>query len=84
MFSGTVCTAALYHADVKDSGSEQSTHTLNARLLRFRSQPESEDASALAEDLIAARRYADARSVVVTAQSPAHEDGRLLVLEGRT
>src|SRR5262245_59334807 len=83
MFSGTVCTAALYHADVKDSGSEQSTHSLNARLLRFRSQPQSEDAYALAEDLIAAKRYGDARGVATSAQSPDQEDGQLLVLEGR-
>jgi tetratricopeptide (TPR) repeat protein len=83
VFSGTVCTAALYHADVKDSGSEQSTHSLNARLLRFRSQPESEDAYALAEDLIAAKRYGDARGVAVTAQAPDREDGQLLVLEAR-
>jgi tetratricopeptide (TPR) repeat protein len=73
----------LYHADVKESGSEQSTHSLNARLLRFRSQPGSEDPYALAEDLIAAKRYGDARGVAVSAQPGDQEDGYLLVLEGR-
>jgi tetratricopeptide (TPR) repeat protein len=73
----------LYHADVKESGSELSTHSLNARLLRFRSQPGSEDPYALAEDLIAAKRYGDARGVAVSAQVADQEDGYLLVLEGR-
>jgi Flp pilus assembly protein TadD len=68
---------------VKDSRSEHTGHNLNARLLRFRSQPGSEDAYALAEDLIGAQRYGDARSVTVGAQPKDHEDGGLLVLEGR-
>src|SRR3954452_17325211 len=60
------------------------THALNARLLRFRSHPEQEDACALAEDLIAAQRYGDARGVLVSAQTDDGEEvGRLLVLEGR-
>jgi len=67
---------------VKEPGSEHSTHSLNARLLRFRSQPGSEDPYTLAEDLIAAKRYGDARGVTVTAQGD-QEDGYLLVLEGR-
>lgn len=67
---------------MKEPGSEHSTHSLNARLLRFRSQPASEDPYALAEDLIAAKRYGDARGVTVTAQGD-QEDGYLLVLEGR-
>ncbi len=67
---------------MKDPGSEQSTHSLNARLLRFRSQPGSEEPSVLAEDLIAAKRYAEARDVLAIARG-AGEDGALLVLEGR-
>jgi tetratricopeptide (TPR) repeat protein len=73
----------VYAIQVKDSRSEHTGHNLNARLLRFRSQPGSEDAHALAEDLIVAKRYGDARGVVVSAQPKDHEDGRLLVLEGR-
>jgi tetratricopeptide (TPR) repeat protein len=68
---------------VKDSPSEHSGHNLNARLLRFRSQPASEDAYALAEDLIGAKRYGDARGVTSSAQPKDGEDGALLVLEGR-
>ena len=60
------------------------THGLNARLLKFRSHPEQEDAHALAEELIAARRYGDARGVAVSAQTDVQAfDARLLVLEGR-
>src|SRR6188472_50185 len=60
------------------------THALNARLLRFRSHPEQEDAHALAEDLISARRYGDARGVAVSAQTDDQaSDARLLVLEAR-
>src|ERR1700750_547500 len=68
---------------VKDSRSEHKSQNLNARLLRFRSQPESEDAHSLAEALLAAQRYADARGVATSAQASAGEDGALLVLEGR-
>jgi tetratricopeptide (TPR) repeat protein len=73
----------VYAVQVKDSRSEHTGHNLNARLLRFRSQPGSEDAHALAEDLIVAKRYGDARGVVVSAQPKDHEDGALLVLEGQ-
>jgi tetratricopeptide (TPR) repeat protein len=73
----------VYAVQVKDSRSEHTGHNLNARLLRFRSQPGSEDAHALAEDLIVAKRYGDARGVAVSAQPKDHEDGGLLVLEGR-
>lgn len=59
-------------------------HALNARLLRFRSHPEQEDAHALAEDLIAARRYGDARGVAISAQTDDDaDDARLLVIEAR-
>jgi tetratricopeptide (TPR) repeat protein len=68
---------------VKDSPSEHSGQNLNARLLRFRSQPASEDAYALAEDLLGAKRYADARGVTAGAQPKDGEDAALLVLEGR-
>jgi tetratricopeptide (TPR) repeat protein len=61
-----------------------SQHSLNARLLRFRSQPHSEDAYALVEDLIEAGRHADARSVIALAKPSDREDGALLLLEGRT
>lgn len=67
---------------VKDSRSEHKSQNLNARLLRFRAQPESEDAYSLAEALLAAQRYADVRLVTGGAQSGS-EDGALLVLEGR-
>jgi len=60
-----------------------SQHSLNARLLRFRSQPHSEDAYALVEDLIDAGRYADARSVVTLAKPQDRDDAALLLLEGR-
>ena len=73
----------VYAVSVKDSRSEHTGHSLNARLLRFRSQPGSEDAHALAEDLILAKRYGDARGVAVSAQPKDQEDGGLLVLEGR-
>lgn len=60
------------------------SHSLNARLLRFRSDPDQEDAYALAEDLIVARRYGDARGVAVSAQTDDERlDARLLVLEAR-
>ena len=60
------------------------SHSLNARLLRFRSDPDLEDACALAEDLISARRYGDARGVAVSAQTDDERlDSRLLVLEAR-
>jgi tetratricopeptide (TPR) repeat protein len=60
------------------------SHSLNARLLRFRSDPDQEDAHALAEDLIDARRYGDARGVAVSAQTDDERlDARLLVLEAR-
>src|SRR5688572_29523973 len=68
---------------VKDSRSEHKSQNLNARLLRFRAQPESEDAYSLAEALLAAQRYADVRLVTGGAQSSGSEDGALLVLEGR-
>ena len=68
---------------MKDSRSEHKQQSLNARLLRFRSQPDSEDAYTLAEELIAAQRYADARSVASSAQPKDAEDGGLLLLEGR-
>ena len=73
----------MYHDKVKDSRSEQKQQSLNARLLRFRSQPDAEDAYTLAEELIAAQRYADARSVASSAQPKDVEDGGLLLLEGR-
>ncbi len=59
------------------------THTLNARLLRYRSFPDSEDAYALADDLLSAERYGDARGVAVSALGEEGEDARLLVIEGR-
>lgn len=60
------------------------SHNLNARLLRFRSDAEQEDPCALAEDLIAAQRYGDARGVAVSAQTDDGPlDARLLVIEGR-
>ena len=60
------------------------SHSLNSRLLRFRSDPDQEDAYALAEDLIVARRYGDARGVAVSAQTDDERlDSRLLVLEAR-
>ena len=82
-FQATFRSAFLYHEKVKDSRSEHKQQSLNARLLRFRSQPDSEDAYTLAEELIAAQRYADARSVASAAQPKDVEDGGLLLLEGR-
>src|SRR5689334_9965494 len=65
-------------------GPSTDTHMLNARLLRFRSRPEHEDAYALAQDLFAAQRYGDARGVLVSVQADDdQQQGRLLVLEGR-
>lgn len=59
------------------------THLLNARLLRYRSRPEGEDARALAQDLLQAQRFGDARGVAVSALGEDGEDAGLLVLEGR-
>jgi tetratricopeptide (TPR) repeat protein len=62
------------------------TQTLNARVLRFRAQPELEDACALAEDLLAAGRHVDARAIASSAQQqqrPVVAAAPLLVLEGR-
>jgi tetratricopeptide (TPR) repeat protein len=60
------------------------THILNARVLRFRSRPDLEDPCALAEDLLAAERYSDARGIAASAVSGGAEStGKLLVLEGR-
>jgi tetratricopeptide (TPR) repeat protein len=65
-------------------GSAGHTHILNARVLRFRSRPDLEDPCALAEDLLAAERYGDARGIAVSAQDGGAEStGKLLVLEGR-
>jgi colicin import membrane protein len=58
-------------------------HMLNARLLRYRSRPEGEDARALAKDLLHAKRYGDARGVAVSALGEDGEDAGLWVLEGR-
>ncbi|MDD9965986.1 MAG: hypothetical protein OXR73_07185 [Myxococcales bacterium] len=58
-------------------------HQLNARLLRFRSQPEAEDPYVLTADLIAAARYGDARGVAVSAQDDDGPDARFLLLEGQ-
>lgn len=73
----------MYDEGVRVSPSVHSQHSLNARLLRFRSQPDSEDAYALAEDLLHAERYADARSVVSLALPKDRDDAALLVLEAR-
>lgn len=63
---------------------QQSTdHELNARLLRYRSKPESQDPLALAEALLSAQRYGDARGVAVSAQPDDPADARLLLLEGQ-
>jgi tetratricopeptide (TPR) repeat protein len=65
-------------------GSAGHTHILNARVLRFRSRPDLEDPCVLAEDLLAAERYGDARGIAVSAQNGgASSTGKLLVLEGR-
>ena len=73
----------MYDTEVRDSPSVHSQHSLNARLLRFRSQPHSEDAYALVEDLIDAGRHVDARSVIGIAKPQDREDAALLLLEGR-
>lgn len=62
---------------------QRSEHELNARLLRFRSKPEAEEPRLLAEALLAAERYGDARGVAVEAQPPGQPQSELLVLEGR-
>ena len=62
---------------------QRSEHELNARLLRFRSRPESEEPRQLAKDLLAVERYGDARGVVIAAQPPGEFAPDLLVLEGR-
>jgi len=63
------------------------THNLNTRLLRFRSQPGShagsEEAIALASDLLLAGRYGDARGVAIGAQADDAPDARLLLIEAR-
>ncbi|MDD9937330.1 MAG: tetratricopeptide repeat protein, partial [Myxococcales bacterium] len=64
-------------------GPTSETHSLNARLLRFRSHPDQEDARSLAHDLLEAKRYGDARGVVLAAQGEDGADGELLVIEGR-
>jgi tetratricopeptide (TPR) repeat protein len=64
-------------------GLQMDAHELNARLLRFRSQPQREDPHALARDLMTAERYGDARGVVVSALGDEASDSGLLVLEGR-
>ncbi|MEY4576435.1 MAG: hypothetical protein RL701_1138, partial [Pseudomonadota bacterium] len=70
---------------MRDSRSELERQSLNARLLRFRAQPESEDPYALADDLLAHDRFADARTVARGAQRPdREEDGALLLIEGRS
>ena len=62
---------------------EHERQSLNARLVRYRSQPQSEDPYQLAEDLLAHGRYAEARSVARSALTAGGEEAVLLLLEGR-
>lgn len=66
-----------------DSGSTDPSYQLNARLLRYRSRPGSEEPLALIDDLLAASRFGDARGVAVLEQTENPEDVRFVLLEGR-
>lgn len=74
---------SLDPSPVYGGGLVPAAHVLNARLLRYRSRPEGEDARGLAQDLLQAQRYGDARGVAVSALGEDGEDAGLLVLEGR-
>jgi tetratricopeptide (TPR) repeat protein len=56
---------------------------LDARLLRFRNRPGSEDAASLAEALLSAERLTEALEVASVGLSRAPNDARLLVVQGR-
>jgi hypothetical protein len=56
---------------------------LDARLLRFRSNPESEHPIPLANELMQAGRYGDARGVLVSSYKGNEEDLQLLLMEAR-
>ncbi|MET0390782.1 MAG: hypothetical protein ABW321_32715, partial [Polyangiales bacterium] len=68
---------------MKESRAEHERQTLNARLLRYRAHPESDDVYALAEALLDHGRYAEALGVAKGAQPKDGELGELLLLEGR-
>jgi len=68
---------------VPDRGSSDPSYQLNARLLRYRSRPGSEEPVALIEDLVAAGRLGDARGVAVVEQTEHPEDVRFVLLEGQ-
>lgn len=62
------------------SSSSDAAQNLDTRLLRFRNRPGSEDASALAEDLLAADRHDEAMEVAQIGLKAAPEDARLLMV----
>jgi tetratricopeptide (TPR) repeat protein len=68
---------------VTTSPGTNSDRELDARLLRFRTQPASKDVALLAADLLTAGRAHDSLDILLTALREAPDNPTLLVLEGR-
>lgn len=68
---------------MQSTGGGASPRGLDARLLRFRSRPGTEEPAKLAEDLLTAGRGAESVEVVESALQIAPNDARLLLVQGR-
>ncbi len=68
---------------MQSTGGGASPRGLDARLLRFRSRPGTEEPAKLAEDLLAAGRGAESVEVVESGLQAAPNDARLLLAHGR-
>ncbi|MBN1653735.1 MAG: tetratricopeptide repeat protein [Deltaproteobacteria bacterium] len=68
-------------SDVQQRVADQEKRVLDLRLLRFRSNPKSEQPIPLANELMRAGRYGDARGVLVSAHQGDEHDVELLLLE---
>ncbi len=63
--------------------SDENKRVLDARLLRFRSNPDSERPIPLADELMQAGRYGDARGVLVSSYKGNEADLKLLLMEAQ-